>query len=151
MDVGFGAIAALGQLISWAGLVGIGLALRRLVRRWAWAELLLWGYVVMGAAATFPHYGHRAAMDTRNFPGASNPTYYLLAVPPDFVVMALTWPLLEYILLISPVVDPTLRGRLYAEVLSAIVATCLLAPAITFVLRRRDRRSARRKERLDQD
>lgn len=136
------AVTILALLLYWLYLAGLGLILRRFARRWFVAELIMWAYLVMGTAATYPHYWHRAGMNTRNFPGPPNASYFLLAVPPDFALMSLTWPLLEYILLIAPVVDPAQRGRLYAEILTAVAVTAVLAPILTFGLRRWDRRSS---------
>jgi hypothetical protein len=139
-------VAAVTLLIVWACLIGIGLGVRRFLRRRLTPELLLWSYLMMGLATTLPQYLYRASLDTRFFPGANQPDVYLPWVVFDFVVLSLTWPFLEYLLLASPYVNPAVYPRVVVEALSAVVATCLLAPAITFALRRLDRRRKARQQ-----
>lgn len=140
------AVGILGLLATWTCVLGLGLVLRRFVRRRPLAELVMWGYLVMGVAATHPHHLHRMSMDSRSFPGTSSAAAYLSAVVFDFVAMSLTWPILEYLLLVlAPPVNPELQGRARVEALTALVVSVILAPTLTFALRRWDRRAALRR------
>jgi hypothetical protein len=142
-------VAAVTLLIIWACVIGLGLGVRRFLRRRLALELLLWSYLMMGLAATLPQYLYRASLDSRFFPGSNQPSVYVPWVVFDFVVLSLTWPLLEYLLLAPSHVNPEAYPRVVSEALAAVVATCVLAPTMTFGLWRMDRRRVAPQEPLN--
>jgi hypothetical protein len=134
---------------AWIVLIALGLMMRRCVKRHPALEAVTWWYITAGlmewSQVVLRILDNRGDVERM----MESPVWSVTLGTLSYAICSLIWPLLGAFVITWFQNVPDVLGRIIQELAIAQVAAILLACLLTTSLRRHDRRSAARQERLD--
>ncbi|MCC7368868.1 MAG: hypothetical protein IT306_10625 [Chloroflexi bacterium] len=135
---------------AWIVLLTLGFAIRRCLRRVAIVEIAVWWYVIAGlmewSLFTLRHLENRGDVAMQ----METPVISIMLGTISYTIMSLIWPLFMMFVTTWFSAVPEVLSRIIGQAAISQAVAALVAPVVTLLLRRRDRRSAARQERLGQ-